>query len=267
MQEIVHRFQYNEVEGAIIRIMDDEPLSLNEFLDESHRLEEGDEYEFAYTCCYLHYHGRHVLIDAGFDPDTVPGALEMLGITPDDIELVLLTHADRDHVAGLLMFDGSPTYPAAHHVIRGDVWEHLSSPLTLDALGDERRPFYKRFVKAFQDRMDCIESDSEITDGILSIFTPGHRIGHTAFEFATSGAPLIHTGDAFFHRLFAEHPDWRNVTDSVPDLAVRSRTNLVARAAETKALVLSSHMPFPGMGRLAKVEEGRYVWTLANMDL
>jgi len=46
VDEQVHRFRHHDIEGAVIRIMDDEILSLNEFLAEEHWLDEGDEYEF-----------------------------------------------------------------------------------------------------------------------------------------------------------------------------------------------------------------------------
>lgn len=267
MKTQVQPFQHNDIEGAVIRILDDEVLSLNEFLAEEHRLDEGDEYEFSYTCCYLNYRGKHVLIDAGFDPDTTPGALESIDVMPEDIELVLLTHADRDHVAGLLMQDSSPTYPNAQHVISKELWDNLSDPATLDALKDERRTFYRRLLRAFDERMQLCDQESEIFDGIRFIPSPGHRIGHAAYEFASNNEPLIYTGDAFFHPVFAEHPDWVNVTDSIPDQAVASRKSLVARAANSSALVLSTHIPFPGIGRLKKIEAQLYRWTPVEIEL
>jgi glyoxylase-like metal-dependent hydrolase (beta-lactamase superfamily II) len=260
MLEYVHRFTHEDIEGAVIRILDDEILSLDEFLAEEHHLAEGAEYPFAYTCCYLRYRGRHVLVDAGFDSDTAPGALESIDVSPEEIEVVLLTHADRDHVAGLLMPGGTFTYPNAQHVIGLELWENLRKPETLDALDGERQAFFRRFVHAFDDHMQLPEEESEVIDGVRFIPSPGHRIGHAIYGFATAGHPLLHTGDSFFHAIFAEHPDWPNVTDSIPDLAVESRKALVARAVETKALILSSHIPFPGIGRIERLADGTYRW-------
>ena len=261
MDEPIHRFQHHDIEGAVIRVMDDEILSLNEFLAEEHHLDTGDEYEFAYTCCYLKHRGKHILIDAGFDPDTTPGVLESIDVLPEDIELVLLTHADRDHVAGLLMVDGTFTYPNAQHVIGKELWDNLSDPATPEALGDARGAFFRKFVKLFDEAVQLCEKEEEIFDGIRFIPSPGHRIGHAVYEFASEGTPLLHTGDAFFHPDFAEHPDWTNITDSIPDQAVESRKALVARAAKSNALILSSHIPFPGIGRLKKIDDLLYHWT------
>jgi glyoxylase-like metal-dependent hydrolase (beta-lactamase superfamily II) len=255
----VHRFTHEDVEGVVIRVLEDEFLTTNEFLPNERKLAEPIEYFFAYTCCYLRHRGRHILIDTGFDPDTTPGALESIDVAPEEIEVVLLTHADRDHVAGLLMHDGTFTYPNARHVIGRELWANLRDPATLDALDEERQAFFRRFVRAFDDQMQLPEGESEVIDGVRFIPSPGHRIGHAVYEFATAGAPLLHTGDAFFHPVFAEHPDWPNVTDSLPDLAVMSRIEVVERAAEVNALVLSSHIPFPGIGRIEPAD-GAYRW-------
>jgi glyoxylase-like metal-dependent hydrolase (beta-lactamase superfamily II) len=266
VEDLLHQFRHEDIEGAVIRVLDDEVLSVNEFLAEVHQLDDGYDYEFAYTCCYLRHRSRHILIDGGFDPDTTPGALESIDVFPEDIELVLLTHADRDHVAGLLMHDGSLTYPNAQHVIGKEVWAHLTNPETLDALDDERGRFYRKLVRVLDDSIQLIDGESDVVEGIRFIPSAGHRIGHAVYEFASESAPLVHTGDSFFHPLFAEHPNWANVTDSIPMAAVDSRRLLVARLAESQALVLSSHMPFPGIGTLKKLNDLLYQWTPVKIE-
>jgi glyoxylase-like metal-dependent hydrolase (beta-lactamase superfamily II) len=259
MIENVYRFRYEDVEGAVIRIGDDEELSLDEFLPVEHRLDGEPDYPFAYTCCYVHHRGRHVLIDAGFDPDTVPGALDALDVAPEEIELVLLTHADSDHVAGLLRNDGSFTYPNAQHVIGFALWDNLRKPETLEALaqfGEERQAFFRKLVRAFDNHLLLAKEEEAVADGIVYVPSPGHRVGHGIYELETTGASLLHTGDAFFHPVFAEHPEWPNTTDSLPDQAVESRKVLVARAADANALVLSTHIPFPGIGRIERADDG-----------
>ncbi len=259
MLENVHRFKHENIEGAVIRIMEDEMLSPDEFLSDEHKPDDPDEYPFAYTCCYLRHRGRHVLVDAGFDCDTTPGALEEIGVAPEEIEVVLLTHADRDHVAGLLMPDGTFTYPNAQHVIGHELWENLRKPETLAALDEQRQSFYRRLIHAFDETIQLCEGESEVIEGVRFVPSPGHRVGHAIYEFATDGPPLLHTGDSFFHPVFAEHPDWPNVTDSLPEQAVASRIRLVARAAASNALVLGSHVPFPGIGRIEPTD-GAYRW-------
>jgi len=59
--------------------------------------------------------------------------------------------------------------------------------------------------------------------------------------------------------MYAEHPDWPNVADSLPDQAIASRIEVVERAAASGALVLSSHVEFPGIGRIERQGEA-YKW-------
>jgi len=263
VEEQIHHFQHHDIEGAIVRILDDEILSVNEFLPEEHQLDEGDEYEFAYTSCYLHYRGKNVLIDAGFDPDTLPGALEALDVLPEDIDLVLLTHGDRDHVIGVVMHDGSLTYPNAQHVMSKELWDHLELRETLDAMPNDRARFYRALIRALDGHIQLAEEEEDVAKGIRFIPSPGHRLGHAVFQFETDESPLIHSADVFQHIIFAEHPDWPNVTDSDPDQAVQSRKALVALAAQSNALVLATHVPFPGMGFI-RADASGYLWESAT---
>jgi len=259
MQQQTYRFEHHGVAGAVIRILDDETLSLNEFLTPERQSDDAEDYDFAYTAAYINYSGKHVLVDAGFDPDTVPGALESLGIEPEEIDLVLLTHADSDHIAGLLMQDGGLTYPNAEHVIGKMLWENLRKPETLALVPEERAPFFKRFVSTFEDKIRCCEDGEVVSEGVRFVLNHGHRVGHAVYEFSTAETPIVHTGDAFFHPVFAEHPDWVNRTDSLPEEAVESRRQLVPQLAAVRTLIMSSHIPFPGLGYLRKSNAG-YHW-------
>ena len=260
MIQNTHHFVHDRIEGTVIRVLDDEITTPNAFLPVEWQLESPPEFRFAYTCCYVRHRDRHVLIDAGFEPDTVPGALETLDLAPEDVDLVLLTHADRDHVGGLLMLDGALTYPNARHVISAELWETLRDPATLDRLDPERGAFYRRLVDAFDARLHLPEDEAELVDeGIRFLSSSGHRPGHAAYELLTDTSPLLHTGDVFFHPLFIEHPTWPSTADSHAEQAADTRRQLAQRAAITQALVAGSHLPFPGLGHIEPAH-GAYRW-------
>ena len=46
-------------------------------------------------------HDHHLLFDAGMTPDGLSGNMRRLGLSPFDIELVVLSHGHSDHVTGL----------------------------------------------------------------------------------------------------------------------------------------------------------------------
>jgi len=53
---------------------------------------------------------KYVAIDSGNDPVVIAAELKKLGIDPDKVNAVLLTHSDGDHVGGLKLFKNAVVY-------------------------------------------------------------------------------------------------------------------------------------------------------------
>jgi len=53
---------------------------------------------------YIENNGTSFLIDVGFSFLRMKGLLSHIGITPDDLDGILITHEHYDHIAGLLQF-------------------------------------------------------------------------------------------------------------------------------------------------------------------
>jgi hypothetical protein len=67
----------------------------------------------------------------------------------------------------------------------------------------------------------------------------------------TSGQEMaVYVGDLVHHPLQIEHPEWSPVFDSLPPLSRETRRNLVERARREQSLIISYHLPFPGIGRV-----------------
>ena len=80
---------------------------------------------------------------------------------------------------------------------------------------------------------------------------PGHTPGHMGVAFTAGQEMAVYIGDMLHHPLQVEHPDWSPVFDSLPALSRETRRNLLERARRERAVVLSYHLPFPGIGRIA----------------
>ena len=146
-EEKFHLFDHGGTTGAVIRILPDAARSLNAMLPENLQQTPDEKMLFAYTCCYLNHQDRHVMIDAGIDGDEVTSTLSEIGVAASDIELVCITHVDRDHVAGLLLQigDGELAYPNAEYAIDAGLWAELHKPETYESLPKHlRRLFPKR---------------------------------------------------------------------------------------------------------------------------
>ncbi|MBE0635511.1 MBL fold metallo-hydrolase [Candidatus Bipolaricaulota bacterium] len=245
----LHLFSHGGTAGAVIRILPDASRSLNEMLPEDLQQTPDQNLKLAYTCCYLNHRDRNIMIDAGIDGDEVAASLSELGVAASDIELVCITHVDRDHVAGLLLQigDGELTYSNAKYVLDAGLWDDLHKPETYDSLPKHLNRLFQRLKDLIEDRVILASGESAVAEGITFIPASGHRPGHAAYEFATDGTPVLHGGDAALHPLFFEHLEWPCIVDTDPVGAVESRRMLLERAKETGALVLGTHLPWPGI--------------------
>jgi len=83
--------------------------------------------------CLLIQTGQHnVLIETGIgDVAAPPGLLlELLqaaGISQTEIDVVILSHADVDHIGGAADAKGTPTFPQARYVLLRDEGDYWSS--------------------------------------------------------------------------------------------------------------------------------------------
>jgi len=95
-----------------------------------------------------------------------------------------------------------------------------------------------------------IVSSQEIAPGVRLLPLPGHTPGHMGVAFTAGQQMAVYVGDLVHHPLQLEHPEWSPVFDSLPPLSRETRRQLVERARRERSLILSYHLPFPGIGRV-----------------
>ena len=69
--------------------------------------------------------------------------------------------------------------------------------------------------------------------------------------FTSGQETAVYVGDLVHHALQIEHPEWSPVFDSLPSMSRDTRRQLVERARREKQLILSYHLPFPGIGHIS----------------
>lgn len=213
----------------------------------------------------LVYTGTHrVLVDTGEGTDTsqLLNGFLALGIEPDDVDTIILTHGHRDHVKGIVDSDGKLIYPNARYFMWKAEWEHW-----LDVARQSGDPghYIRRHLLPIQDRMTLIETEAEIVPGIRAVHAPGHTVGHMALLLESNGERLLHIVDAAHHPIQITLTDWCPRFDTQPDLSRQTRRALVERAAWKKLLVAAYHFGFPGLGRVVE-RDGQYVWQAASVN-
>jgi glyoxylase-like metal-dependent hydrolase (beta-lactamase superfamily II) len=220
-------------------------------------------------CTLVHTDDELILIDTGFgvqdclDPSirmrlftalmrssrdraqTARRQIAVLGLRPEDVTHILVTHLHLDHSGGLPDFPG-----AIVHVSRAE-YEAAAHPLGV------RKLFYEQAHWRHGPRWR-IHDEAEVEPGswfgfdalqvqeigsarVLMVPLVGHSPGHVGVAVQTAGGWMFHCGDALpFGGLESPAPD------SISSLVIGPHIDRIRRLAEQHAGeidVICSHMP------------------------
>jgi glyoxylase-like metal-dependent hydrolase (beta-lactamase superfamily II) len=212
-----------------------------------------------YTCLLVDTGSSRVLIDTGADglgPNTgsLLGSLESVGVDPEQIDLVILTHGHPDHLGGNTDGNGNLLFPKASWVMSTTEWDFWMKGQAEEVLPEHGRDvllgFAHRNLSAIEGRVSLVPGEKEIRPGIRILPAPGHTPGHIGVAISSSGEELLCISDLVLHPLHLEEPGWFAAVDMLPDQLVAARRALLGRAAAEQCRVIAFHFPFPGLGRV-----------------
>jgi glyoxylase-like metal-dependent hydrolase (beta-lactamase superfamily II) len=237
------------------------------------------ETTMSYNCLYIRAGSHHILIDTGLGQNlqqrdealmakyhirlprierdgSLLDHLHSEGIAAGDIDLIVLTHEDGDHVGGIADADGDLVFPNASYILPREAWDFWSDEALVARLPDLLTASGRKTLPLIRDRIQVVDTGVEFLPGFELISAPGHRPGHSAVAITSRGEHLLHLADTAGHPVFMAHPSWHGYADSWHDLAAEDRIRLLTQATGQRALIFGSHLPFPGLGRVAPQEAG-----------
>jgi glyoxylase-like metal-dependent hydrolase (beta-lactamase superfamily II) len=217
---------------------------------------------------------RLVLVDtgtaglAGDGSGRLPEALAALGVTPAEIDAVIVTHMHFDHISGLVA-GGRPVFAnASVHVDRRDL-AFFTDPAAAAAAPDLLASSFAQSAKVaelYPDIQALDGGERELLPGLWTVDLAGHTPGHTGVRVADQGQSLLLVGDMLFHPVIhPARPDVGILFEADPAASRAMRERFYPKAAEEQALVAATHMPFPGTGRIIRDGDG-YAWLPADWD-
>ena len=155
------------------------------------------------TAGYLIRADRPCLVETGTAPSApvVRGALAELGVGPQDLATVVVTHIHLDHAGGV--GDIARMYPAARVVVHNRGARHLADPSRLMAsarmvYGDALDTLFGMLAPTPAERIETVEDTGTVDLGggrrLDSYYSPGHAKHHVGLLDSASGD--LYVGDA-----------------------------------------------------------------------
>lgn len=202
------------------------------------------------------------LIDAGTGPSWgeamghAPAAMRAAGIMPETVQRILLTHLHGDHALGL--FEGEEAaFPNAEIIVPAADFAFFGDEARRDTVPQNRRGGFAitaTLKRLYEGRIRSAAPGTVMPD-ITLVPLPGHTFGHSGYLIEGGQAPLLIWGDALhLGALQAEDPALGMVYDLDAAQAIRSRREILQRAADEDWLVAGSHVE--GISRVERAGAG-----------
>jgi len=207
----------------------------------------GQKVTIGHFVWYLEGPRENIIVDAGITPErlasrgykpeaiqTLDEGLKKLGISVGDIDFVILTHTHHDHIAL------AHEFPKAKFIVQRAEIEFDRNPHPFIA---ETRPAdFMELIEGLD--FEVVEGDTEITDGIGVLLTPGHSAGTQSVAVKTAQGTAIITGFCCIQENFEPSSELRErmlfYTPGI-HLNVLQAYESVARVRELADLVVPLH--------------------------
>jgi glyoxylase-like metal-dependent hydrolase (beta-lactamase superfamily II) len=225
-----------------------------------------------------HPNGRHVLVEAGigvfFEPKLREryGVVESdhrllanladLGVAPEDIDIVVLSHLHFDHVGGILAaYEANAplrlAFPNATFVVGHEAWARAQAPHPRD-----RASFIPGLCELLKQsgRLEIVRTDRCALLGPSYSFTysQGHTPGLMLTRVACQHGAMTFMGDLIPGSAWVHLPITMGY-DRFPELLIDEKKEMLDRVIEGNEWIFFTHDPKIAAAKIERDAGGRYI--------
>lgn len=216
--------------------------------------------------------GHNVLVDTGAGQLFGPGngrvllhSLAKLGIAPQDITDILLTHLHADHAGGL-MNDGRRMFPNASVFIGKPDADFFfnESKQQQKKYGPRYFATAKKSLGPYIDagQVKTFTDTQTLLTGITGTVHPGHTPGSSFYTLESKGEKIVFVGDlVHVAAVQFSKPSVTIIYDQDQEQAAQVRHVAFSSFAKNGTLIAAPHLPFPGFGHVVRGANQGYVWS------
>jgi len=231
----------------------------------------------ACRCLVVKDAGKTILFEAGigafFDPKlrerygvvephhVLLESLAAIGVAPEDIDVVVLSHLHFDHAGGLLTAWAQDAahelvFPRAIYVVGAEAWQRAIAPHARD-----RASFIPGLTEllAGTGRLELAASEHAAALGAGFRFhrSSGHTPGLLLTEIEMPGGPVVFAADLIPGRPWVHLPITMGY-DRFPELLIEEKTTLLGDLLARNGRLFFTHDPVIAMSRVARTDNGKF---------
>jgi len=176
---------------------------------------------------------------------TVVDALREIDVSPEEIDLVVVSHLHFDHAGGLTRLEGDgpdaspvPVFPNAEVVVqRRELDDAIANRSTMT------RTYLPNHIEPMGPRFRPVDGEAELLPGLRVEPLPGHTPGMHGIFVETDVGTVVFPGD-LLPTIHHAHPSAATAYDQLPYETFLTKRAFMHQAAESSWTVVLDHDAF-----------------------
>lgn len=219
--------------------------------------------------------GDHlILFDTGDGFSKLPDSgllldnLEIIGIKPEQITDIVITHAHPDHIGGLVDINGKSVFSKAtiymsrveYDMINSGSVDYSKSIMQDEDMAHSIYQYLNGIISVVKPQLQLLEDGDTILDCITVELASGHTKGHFISTITSEGESITHIADIAHAEILLIHPEWGCAFDQNFNQAIDTRKAVLKKKSNDNSFIFSYHLPYPGVGRVKEISQDSYRW-------